>query len=134
MFDDGELIKEVNYKAVLSGGPGGQHTNKASTKVVLEWDLAQTALFSEKEIQRLREKLSSHLTKENVLQLACEETRSQHRNKAIVTDRFLHLTKTGLKKPKKRKKPKPGKKFHEKRLKEKKKQSEKKEGRKDPLQ
>lgn len=133
MFDDGELIKEVSYKAVLSSGPGGQHANKASTKVVLEWDLNGTSQFSEEETDRLQEKLSSYLSKENVLQLACEETRSQHKNKAIVTDRFLHLVKTGLKKQKKRKKPKPGKKFHKNRLQEKKHQSEKKEKRKDPL-
>jgi len=133
-FDKSKLIDEVTYKATLSGGPGGQHANKANTKIILEWDLGETALFSTSIINRLEERLGSYLTKENVLQLACAETRSQHTNKKIVTERFLHLVQTNLTPPKKRKKPKPGKKFHEKRLKEKKRQAEKKANRRNPLQ
>ena len=132
-FNKRDLLKEISYKAALSSGPGGQHANKASTKVILEWNLEDTALFAEEQLTRLRQKLASHLTKENVLQLACEETRSQHNNKKIVTERFLQLIQSALKKPKKRKKPKPGKKFHKKRLEEKKRKAEKKANRKDPL-
>ncbi len=132
-FQENKLIAELSYKAALSSGPGGQHANKASTKVMLEWDLEATAQFSETEINRLRQKLGNYLTKKGIVQLSCEETRSQHRNKDIVTRRFLHLVKTGLRQPKKRKKTKPGKKFHQKRLEEKKRQAEKKKNRKDPL-
>lgn len=133
MFKKEELQNELSYKAVLSGGPGGQHANKASTKVILEWKLDETQQFSEKEIRRLQHKLKSHLTKANILQLHCDETRSQHRNKAIVTKRFFHLVKTGLEKPKSRKRPKPGKKYHQKRLEDKKRRKEKKKWRQDPL-
>lgn len=132
-FYRSKLIAELTYKATLSGGPGGQHANKANTKIILEWDLEKTTLFSASTINQLKERLHSYLTKENVLQLTCAETRSQHTNKKIVTERLLHLIQTNLTPPKKRKKPKPGKKFHKKRLKEKKRQAEKKENRKNPL-
>lgn len=129
-FDPEAITKELTYKATMSGGPGGQHANRASTKVVLEWALNETSVLSEAECKRLQEKLASYITKNEVLQLSCEETRSQHKNKAIVTARLLHLIKTGLQRPKKRKDPKPGKKFHKKRLNQKKHQAEKKENRK----
>ncbi len=133
-IEEALLLKEISYKAVLSSGPGGQHVNKTSSKVVLEWNLADTQCFSPEEIQRLQTKLSSYLNKENTLQISCSETRSQHKNKELVTQRFFHLLHEGLKRPKKRKKPKPGKKFHKNRLQEKKRQAEKKQRRKNPLE
>ncbi len=132
-FDKEKLLNEVKMKGVLSGGPGGQHANKANTKVVLEWNLEKTAIFSEKEKKRLRKNLRSQLSKEGIIQLSCEDTRSQYRNKIIAISRFTRLIKKGLHVPKTRKKPKPGKKFHEKRLREKHRNAEKKEHRKDPL-
>src|SRR5699024_1082985 len=98
-----------------------------------EWDTHQTTLFSEVEVQRLKNKLKSHITKSGIVQMSCEETRSQHKNKAMVIDRFLRLLEAGLQKPKERRKPKPGKKFHQKRLEEKKRRAEKKKNRKGPL-
>lgn len=130
--EDG-IIKELNFQASLSSGPGGQHVNKTNSKIILEWDLTQTSQFSEETINRLQKRLKSHLTKENILQLQCDKTRSQHQNKAIVIQRFLTLLKSGLKKRKKRKPPKPGKKFHKKRLEQKKYKAEKKKNRKNPL-
>lgn len=130
MFDREALIKELDFKAVLSGGPGGQHANKTSTKVELSWNLPSTQVFSEEEIHLLQKNLKSRLTKDGVIILTSGETRSQHKNKEIVTDKFLELVRTGLKKPKLRKKTKPSKMAKLKRLREKKMQSEKKERRK----
>src|SRR5699024_1430447 len=47
---------------------------KANTKVVLEWNLEKTAIFSEKEKKRLRKNLRSQLSKEGIIQLSCEDT------------------------------------------------------------
>lgn len=132
-FDKEKLLNEVEIKAVLSGGPGGQHANKANTKVVLEWNLEKTTVFSEKEIMRLQKNLKNRLTKEGIVQMTSEETRSQYRNKIIVTSRFVQVVKRGLRIPKTRKKPKPGKKFHERRLTEKRHKAEKKDRRRNPL-
>ncbi len=132
MFAPKQLLQEVTHSATLSGGPGGQHANKASTKVVLQWDLENSDVFTEKQKERLRQKLQNRLTKNNQLQLAADSSRSQHKNKKLVNKRFLKLIENALKEPKKRKKTKPSKAQKQKRLKDKRQHSEKKNRRKTP--
>lgn len=124
------LIKELNFKAIRSSGAGGQHVNKVSSKIELSFDLENSTSLSESEKERLKTKLSSKLTKENVLILFCDESRSQHRNKEIIIKRFIELIQLSLIRPKKRKKTKPSKASIKKRLDSKKKHSEKKNNRK----
>tara|TARA_B100000795_G_scaffold256524_1_gene229029 strand:- start:692 stop:1096 length:405 start_codon:yes stop_codon:yes gene_type:complete len=102
-----DIIKELNFKAIRSSGAGGQHVNKTSSKIELTFDLENSNSLSDAEKTLLKTKLSSKLTKENALILFCDETRSQHRNKAIVIKRFLELLKTNLARPKKRRPTKP---------------------------
>jgi len=115
------LIKELKFKAVRSGGAGGQHVNKVSSKVELQFDLQNSLAFTEEEKELLLKTLSFKLTKVNVLLLQCDESRSQHKNKEIVIKRFIELIKNALKVPKKRKATKPSKSSIQKRLDKKKK-------------
>ena len=132
-MDEKQLIQEISYKAVRSSGAGGQNVNKVSSKVELHFDLPASTAFSDEERDRLLKKIQSRLTKNEELILQCDESRSQHKNREIVTQRFLELIREGLKKPKPRKKTKPSKAAKLKRLREKKIQSEKKSSRRDPL-
>ncbi|WP_029034006.1 alternative ribosome rescue aminoacyl-tRNA hydrolase ArfB [Salinimicrobium terrae] len=132
-MDEQQLIREAEYKAVRSSGAGGQNVNKVSSKVELHIRLEETKGLSEEEKQRALKKLSSRLTNSGELILQCDESRSQHKNKGIVTQRFLSLVKEALTKPKIRKKTKTPRAAKLKRLREKKKLSEKKATRKDPL-
>lgn len=102
-----QIIKELKFKAVRSSGSGGQHVNKVSSKIELTFDLENSNSLSEFEKEVLKTKLSSRLTKEKILILFCEETRSQNRNKGIAIKRFLELIKTLLIRPKKRRASKP---------------------------
>ena len=102
-----QIIKELKFKAVRSSGSGGQHVNKFSSKIELTFDLENSNSLSEFEKEVLKTKLSSRLTKEKILILFCEETRSQHRNKGIAIKRFLELINTLLIRPKKRRPSKP---------------------------
>lgn len=129
-FDRQKIKKEIAYKATRSSGPGGQHANKTSTKVILEWNLEESAVFSIEQKTRLRKRVGNRMTKEGLVQISAERTRSQARNKELVTQQFFELLKEALRKRKKRRSPKPGKKFHEKRLQQKKQNSEKKQNRK----
>jgi ribosome-associated protein len=104
-----DIIKELNFKAIKSSGAGGQHVNKTSSKIELTFDLESSNALSDGEKILLKTKLSSKLTKENVLILFCDESRSQHRNKNIAIKRFLELLKTNLIRPKRRKATKPSK-------------------------
>ena len=126
------LIKELNFKAVRSSGAGGQHVNKVSSKVELTFDLENSKELSNKEKELLLKNLATKLTKENVLILQCDESRSQHKNKEIVINRFIKLLTKGLVRPKKRKPTKPSKSSIKKRLTLKKKLSNKKHTRKKP--
>lgn len=132
-MDQEQLLKEVIYKAVRSSGPGGQHVNKTSSKVELHFDVQESHGISEEEKVRILNKLKSRLTKENVLILQSDESRSQHKNKEYVSQRFLNIIEDASKKPKVRKKTRPSKASKMKRLKKKKINAEKKANRKDPL-
>ena len=128
-----ELLQEADFKAVLSSGPGGQHANKTSTKVVLDWSLANSEVFSEEQKERLEFKLKNRLTKEDVLQLSSDHTRSQHKNKEILIKRFFKVLEDALTIQKPRKKTNPSKASKLRRLKNKRIHSEKKANRKNPL-
>ncbi|PRX56822.1 alternative ribosome rescue aminoacyl-tRNA hydrolase ArfB [Flagellimonas meridianipacifica] len=131
-MDQGIIIKELQFKAVRSSGPGGQHANKVSSKIELSFDVDASLGLSPEEKQRICLKLRSRLTAEKILKLNCEESRSQHKNKELVTKRFFLLLKKALEVPKKRKPTKPSKSSVEQRLKSKRKQSNKKINRKRP--
>ncbi|HLT34338.1 MAG TPA: alternative ribosome rescue aminoacyl-tRNA hydrolase ArfB [Aquaticitalea sp.] len=126
------LQSELQFKAVRSSGAGGQNVNKVSSKVELTFDLEASSGLSDDEKQLLKKTIGNRLTKENVLLLQCDETRSQHKNKDIVIQRFLEVINAGLIVPKKRKATRIPKAVIKKRLKNKSIRSEKKANRKPP--
>ena len=132
MFDIKNLTKELSFKAVRSGGAGGQHVNKVSSKIELTFEIESSNELSEEQKELLLKNLSSRLTKENVLILFCDESRSQHKNKEIVIERFLKIIKKGLTIPKKRKPTKVSRSAIQKRLEKKKKLAFKKALRQKP--
>lgn len=132
MFDKDALIQELTFKAVRSSGAGGQHVNKVSSKIELAFNLSESLVLSDLQKERLLKKLSSRLTKDHVLILQSDESRSQHKNKELAIKRFLDLIESGLKVPKKRIPTKIPKSVIKKRLKSKRKLSDKKANRKKP--
>lgn len=133
MLDEKRLIQEAEFKAVRSSGAGGQNVNKVSSKVELHFSLPASNALSEAEKQRLYKKISPRLTNKEELILQCDESRSQHKNKELVTNRFIEILREGIRRPKPRKKTKPPKAAKLKRLKEKKIRAEKKSSRRNPL-
>ena len=127
-----KIISELQYKAVRSSGAGGQNVNKVSSKVVLSFDLKNSQALNEEEKTLLENKLASRLTSEQILILNCDEDRSQLKNKAIVTKRFLDIITEGLYVPKIRKATKIPKSVIRKRIKDKKSLSDLKKNRKKP--
>ncbi len=127
-----KIISELQYKAVRSSGAGGQNVNKVSSKVVLTFDLKSSQALTEEEKLLLETKLYSRLTSEQILILNCDEDRSQLKNKAIVTKRFLDIITIGLVIPKIRKATKVPKSVIRKRIKDKKNLSEIKKNRRRP--
>ncbi|MAP53646.1 alternative ribosome rescue aminoacyl-tRNA hydrolase ArfB [Altibacter sp.] len=131
-MDSDKLIKECVFKAVRSSGPGGQHVNKTASKVEVTFNIIASEALTSLEKERLQKKLDSRITSEGAIQLQCAETRSQHKNKALVIERLIALLKEHLKVVKPRKKTKPSKSAMERRIKTKKQQALKKSNRKPP--
>jgi ribosome-associated protein len=127
-----KILLELQFKAVRSSGAGGQNVNKVSSKVVLSFDLKNSQALSEEEKVLLETKLSSRLTSDTILILNCDEDRSQLKNKAIVTKRFLDIIAAGLVVPKIRKATKIPKSVIRKRIKDKKNVAEIKKTRRKP--
>ncbi|MFC0603187.1 alternative ribosome rescue aminoacyl-tRNA hydrolase ArfB [Winogradskyella pulchriflava] len=126
------LISELTYKAVRSSGSGGQNVNKVASKVVLYFNLEASSILNEEEKAQLKEFFSIRLNKQGILILNSDESRSQFRNKALVTQRFVDLIYEGLKEEKERKPTKIPKAVKRKRLENKRKNADKKANRKPP--
>ena len=126
------VIKEVNFKAIKSSGPGGQHVNKTASKIELSFDVLHSKILTDDQKKLLVKNIANRLTKDGILILQCDDNRSQHKNKEIVIKRFLQLVEKGLTIPKKRKSTKPTKASVKKRLENKKNISIKKYNRKKP--
>jgi ribosome-associated protein len=114
-----DILKELTFKTSRSGGKGGQHVNKVSTKVELNFDLRLSSLFTEEEKSRLFQKLANRINSEGILQVITEEERSQLQNKERSVQKLLVLLKSALFLPKIRKPSKPKRSAIEKRLKSK---------------
>ncbi|WP_299102339.1 alternative ribosome rescue aminoacyl-tRNA hydrolase ArfB [uncultured Winogradskyella sp.] len=132
-MDTSLLKSEITYKYVRSSGSGGQHVNKVSSKAALYFDLKNSNALTEEEREKLSEFFNTRLTKDGVLMLACSDSRSQFRNKALVTQRFLELIKEGLKEDKIRIATRVPRSVKKKRLKNKRINADKKANRKRPI-
>ena len=126
------ILKELQFKAVRSSGPGGQHVNKTASKVEVLFDLFSSEGLTGVEKERLKTKLTTRVTIQGILSLQCSESRSQHRNKRICIERLIDLLQENIKVARPRRKTKPSKGAIEKRLQSKKNQALKKANRKPP--
>ena len=124
------ILHEVKFKASLSGGKGGQHVNKTSSKAELYWTPADSSLLEEETKSKIIAKLSKVLNNEGELRLVCEEERSQLKNKAKVTEKFYSLLASCFKIRKARKPTKVPKAVIAKRLENKARRKEVKQNRK----
>jgi ribosome-associated protein len=100
------VIGELTFKFSRSGGAGGQHVNKVSSKVLLQWDVALSTAASVEEKAMIFNALANRINKEGILQLECDIDRSQIRNKEIAIDRFKAYSGRRTCASKTRKKPK----------------------------
>jgi len=128
-FNKAELQKETSYKASRSGGKGGQNVNKVSSKVELLFSVDNSALFTDEEKAILNDKLQNRLNKDGLVQIICDEERSQYLNKEKAIERLIVLLTKALHKPKTRKPTKVSKAAKAARLESKKINSAKKESR-----
>lgn len=110
---------ELEISASRSGGAGGQHVNKTSTRITIRWNVQTTAALTDEQKIRVLEKLHNKLTSEGDLIIHNSESRSQHHNKELALRRLADIVRQALYVPKKRMKTRVPKSATEKRLHEK---------------
>jgi ribosome-associated protein len=119
-------LDEIEWRFTPSGGPGGQHANKASTRAEARFDVAASPSLTETQRALLLEKVGP------VLVVAVDETRSQARNRGLALDRVRERLAEGLVRPRPRRPTKPSKAAAQRRLDDKKRRGETKRDRSRP--
>lgn len=125
-----ELQKEVFYKTSRSGGKGGQNVNKVSTKVELLFSVEDSSLFNDDEKALLNSRLQSRFNKDGLIQVVCDEERSQYLNKEKALEKLIALLSKALQVDKPRKPTKVSRAVKAARAENKRRQSARKETRK----
>ena len=120
---------ELELRFSPSGGPGGQHANKAATRAELTWNLNESQVLGPRQRQRLQGALRHRIDSSGTVRLTSDRNRSQMQNRNDVIERFATLVREGLRPAKPRLATKPSRASKEKRLEQKKKRSETKQNR-----
>jgi ribosome-associated protein len=95
---------ELTVRATRAGGPGGQHVNKASTRVEVVWDVASSPSLTDQQRALLLQRLASKLDRGGRLRVVADEQRSQLRNREAAQQRLKALVTAALR-PRKRRIP-----------------------------
>ena len=119
---------EVTLRAIRAQGSGGQHVNKVSSAIHLRFDISATSL-SEPLKKRLLALKDSRISKEGVLVMKVQDTRSQDMNRILAWARLTDLIQACAKVPKTRRATRPKRSSIEQRLEDKKKRSKLKSSR-----
>jgi ribosome-associated protein len=89
---------ELTFTASRSSGPGGQHVNKVSTRVTLRFDVSNSPSLTSSQKRSILNKLATRISKEGVLRVVSQQTRSQAANRETAIERFVELLQFALKK------------------------------------
>ena len=124
--------KKIEYQAIRSNGPGGQHVNKVSTAIILKYNL-NVHNYPEWFLKSIKiNAKNAQLSSKNIITIKSNRFRSQLKNKRDATNRLISLLKISSKRKKVRKRTIPTKRSIEIRLLRKKINSKKKILRKKP--
>jgi ribosome-associated protein len=87
---------ELSFTASRSSGPGGQHVNKSSSRVILRFNVAASPSLSEAQKHHLLTRLATRVSKDGVLRVVSQKYRSQSANRRAALERFVTLMHTAL--------------------------------------
>ena len=118
--------EELEWRFTTSGGPGGQHANKASTRAEVSFDVTASKSLGPRQRARLLERLGP------TVRGASGDERSQMRNRELALERLRVRLADGLRVPTPRVATKPSASARARRLTDKRRRSARKRDRARP--
>ncbi len=116
-------LSELTFRFGPSGGPGGQHANKASTRVELRFDVEHSPSLRPGQRARLLDRFGPQV------RVVADGNRSQARNREEAVERFRHRLGDALVIRRPRTPTRPSRGAVERRLEEKRRRSQQKQAR-----
>ncbi len=110
-------LSEVEFQVSRSSGPGGQHAQKAETRVVAVFDVVTSDALSPAQKRRVIARAGP------VLRAVAQDERSQSRNRELALERLVAALREALRVERKRVPTKPSAAARERRLEKKKRRS-----------
>ena len=132
MAEDGALrvtasvvipVNELSWSFGPSGGPGGQHANRAHTRAEVRFDAQSSPSLSQYQRQRIIDRLGAVVT------VSADDERSQLRNRRLALDRLRQKLAGALRVETPRRPTRPGRGAVERRLEAKRQQATRKKNR-----
>ena len=115
---------EISLRFSPSGGPGGQHANRSSTRVDLVWNVDASRALNARRRRLLKARLRGRIDASGNLRLSSDTHRSQLRNREEVRRRLAALVADALRPRTRRVPTQPSGAAHARRLADKKRRGE----------
>lgn len=103
-------LDELTWRFGTSGGKGGQHANRARTRVDVSFDVVASPSLTEQQRSRLLSRLG------DVARASAEDERSQARNRALALDRLRSRLAEALREDRPRRPTRPSRSSGQRRL------------------
>ena len=118
---------DLEWRFTTSGGPGGQHANRANTRAELTLDLTATEAFPDDIRDRIIDRLGA-----DALSVSVAESRSQFRNRMLARAQLRERLEDAMKERRRRKPTRPTRSSRRKRVEGKRRRGEVKRLRQEP--
>ena len=109
-------LEEITMTAIRARGPGGQHVNKTSTAIQLQFDVRRSRAFDDDQRRRLLRLRDRRLSRDGRVTIKAQRSRSQEANREEALLRLKSFLEKGLVVAKPRRKTRPGKAARQKRV------------------